>query len=573
MGVLRLVRKVHAGAGNQVIRLFKNFPHTPRTAISELVDNSVQSYKDNKNFLKKSKTNYRLKITIEIDRGNITIIDNAAGISNDKLDHAFEIANPPPNTKKDDSLNEFGFGMKGAAYWFCDVWTVQTKSIKENVVKTIKCDAEKIMKSDDAMVNVDEQRTNIKNSYTQITLKNIRQHIKSHKEIMEELSSSHRRYLRSNEIEIRYIVGRSKDEILKFDLPKFRKEAPWATYREWLEKFKDSLQTRGAKALKPKEVVWKLDIGKISFGGEKNYFATGWVAKMDVSKRSISGLYYIRRNKIMSGKAERGGRYFPKPLFNDGYDGSQMSNIIYGEIDFCDHIPSTIEKNALAWTQSEENEFHEKLEEVLKNKFIPGTKVCLVDQLKLQDERFKELFSYEKDIDKGNTDMTYEEHKKFQKNHGLGAAAKSIVENNENPLFKRKNEAELRKYPGQTISLDHEVEKVKIGKKTYKFTTELGFDEKYVDPWLEYTKNETSSLVKIRINVKHPFLIEYFTVNSRINQELILKGLRLLAGYIVVSEIDAKNEKAVRKAEEVRSNLNKILLNLPPSEKRIKEVS
>ena len=75
----------------------------------------------------------------------------------------------------------------------------------------------------------------------------------------------------------------------------------------------------------------------------------------------------------------------------------------------------TIEKNALAWTQSEENEFHEKLEEVFKNKFIPGTKVCLVDQLKLQDERFKELFSYEKDIDKGNTDMTYEEHKKFQK--------------------------------------------------------------------------------------------------------------------------------------------------------------
>ena len=50
MGVLRLVRKVHAGAGNQVIRLFKNFPHTPRTAISELVDNSVQSYKDNKTF-------------------------------------------------------------------------------------------------------------------------------------------------------------------------------------------------------------------------------------------------------------------------------------------------------------------------------------------------------------------------------------------------------------------------------------------------------------------------------------------------------------------------------------------
>ena len=73
-----------------------------------------------------------------------------------------------------------------------------------------------------------------------------------------------------------------------------------------------------------------------------------------------------------------------------------MSNIIYGEIDFCDHIPSTIEKNALAWTQSEENEFHEKLEEVLKNKFIPGTKVCLVDQLNYKTRDLKNYFHMKK---------------------------------------------------------------------------------------------------------------------------------------------------------------------------------
>ena len=78
---------------------------------------------------------------------------------------------------------------------------------------------------------------------------------------------------------------------------------------------------------------------------------------MDVSKRSINGLYYIRRNKIMTRGAQRGMRYFPKPLFTDGYDGSQIANIIYGEIQVCDHIPSTIDKAGLD-LPNERTEFH-----------------------------------------------------------------------------------------------------------------------------------------------------------------------------------------------------------------------
>ena len=75
-----MVRKVNAGAGTKVILLFKSYPHTTRTSISELVDNSVQSYLNNKRLLKKTKSNYKLKISIEINRGNLTVTDNAAGI-------------------------------------------------------------------------------------------------------------------------------------------------------------------------------------------------------------------------------------------------------------------------------------------------------------------------------------------------------------------------------------------------------------------------------------------------------------------------------------------------------------
>ena len=48
--------------------------------------------------------------------------------------------------------------------------------------------------------------------------------------LYEELSSCHR-FLENDEIEIRYIVGQSKDEKLKFDYPKLKRN-PNKTYRE-----------------------------------------------------------------------------------------------------------------------------------------------------------------------------------------------------------------------------------------------------------------------------------------------------------------------------------------------------
>ena len=80
-----------------------------------------------------------------------------------------------------------------------------------------------------------------------------------------------------------------------------------------------------------------------------------------------------------------------------------MANIIYGEIQFCDHVPSTIDKAGLDWTEREQTEFHEKLYEVLKNTKVPGTQVNLINQLVLQDVRFQELFAWEKDVEKGDT--------------------------------------------------------------------------------------------------------------------------------------------------------------------------
>ena len=66
------------------------------------------------------------------------------------------------------------------------------------------------------------------------------------------------------------------------------------------------------------------------------------------------------------------------------------------------------------------------------------------------------------------------DHTKNQKNHGLKQAAKSIKVNDDNPIFKPDVAGKFKQYPGESVKLDKEIETVKIGRKTYKFITELG---------------------------------------------------------------------------------------------------
>ena len=92
-----------------LLALMKNIKYTEWEAISEFIDNSVQSYRSNKKKLKKLDSNYKLKIKIELLPNEIIIKDNAAGISEERYADAFETGKPPPDTG---GLSEFGVGMK-----------------------------------------------------------------------------------------------------------------------------------------------------------------------------------------------------------------------------------------------------------------------------------------------------------------------------------------------------------------------------------------------------------------------------------------------------------------------------
>ena len=115
------------------LSILPSISYKPWYAIAEFVDNSLQSYLDNKNKLKKlHSSSWKLRIGVYITNTKIQIIDNAAGIAEKDYSRAFRAAARPENR---DGLSEFGMGMKTAACWFSPVWEVKSKAIGEKKKK------------------------------------------------------------------------------------------------------------------------------------------------------------------------------------------------------------------------------------------------------------------------------------------------------------------------------------------------------------------------------------------------------------------------------------------------------
>ena len=88
--------------GLSAIGSYKRLAYTPWHAIAEFVDNSTQSYFNNKVELDKifghQSRALRVKIEYEPDKGFFRIEDNAMGMTYEELQSALIVAKPPQNS-------------------------------------------------------------------------------------------------------------------------------------------------------------------------------------------------------------------------------------------------------------------------------------------------------------------------------------------------------------------------------------------------------------------------------------------------------------------------------------------
>jgi hypothetical protein len=133
--------------GPDAITSYKRLAYTPWHAIAEFVDNSTQSYFDHEKELKAAFASegddVKLTVSIVYEKDNdvLRIADNAMGMSYDELERAMHVAMPPRNTK---GRCKYGMGLKTAACWIGDHWTVRTKKLGETVEHQVTVDVKKI---------------------------------------------------------------------------------------------------------------------------------------------------------------------------------------------------------------------------------------------------------------------------------------------------------------------------------------------------------------------------------------------------------------------------------------------
>ena len=116
-----------------ILSVLKHLNYRPWFALAEFVDNAIQSFVSNRDALIAANgPGAMLRVAVELDTsapGRMIVRDNAAGIAERDYARAFKPAEVPPDRT---GLSEFGMGMKSAACWLANEWTVRTTALGED---------------------------------------------------------------------------------------------------------------------------------------------------------------------------------------------------------------------------------------------------------------------------------------------------------------------------------------------------------------------------------------------------------------------------------------------------------
>ena len=280
-------------------------------AMAEFIDNAIQSFVANQARLRQiDGPDYQLTVDIKIDTsgpGLITVTDNAAGISEADFPRAFRAAQLPEDRS---GLSEFGMGMKSAACWFAQSWSVRTKAIDEPLERTIKFDIRHIVENRIESLSTTVRNIDPKAHYTVVSLTGLHHSPQGQtvRKIKEHLASIYRMYTRDGRL-----ILLVNDEQLQYQTPTTLISVPYIT--------------AGVPAEGPevKQVEWRKEID-FDFGeGQK---VTGFAALREKGSTSLAGFALFRRDRLIEGSHD--DTYRPSLIFRQ--TNSYPYQRLFGEL-------------------------------------------------------------------------------------------------------------------------------------------------------------------------------------------------------------------------------------------------
>lgn len=319
---------------NNVILSYKRLSYEPWYAFAEFIDNSTQAYFYNKETLDRlfEEKSQKLRIAIVYNKQEdfITIEDNSIGMNVLELDKALKVGSPPDNP---DGRSRYGMGMKTAACWFGNYWTIHTKKLNDLNSYLITIDVNEIGNSTSEIELIPVVTpAEAEEHYTILTIRNL------NRKLVGRTLGKIKEYLSS---------------IYRFDLMDGI-EITWNGVKiEW-HGFDDELYVSDQGVRYKKQFEFEINGKSVD----------GWVGVLGRGKgsRKKAGFSIIQNRRVIQGWPSG---YKPSSLFGEQEDGSNdlVNQRLIGEITLKDFSVSHT-KDKIVWEDEEEEQLNEKLGEV-----------------------------------------------------------------------------------------------------------------------------------------------------------------------------------------------------------------
>ena len=489
-----------------MLAVLRHLNYRPWYALSEFVDNAVESFVKHREALEKAHGGpLKLRVNIDIDTASparISIRDNAAGIFESEYGRAFRPAAIPPDRS---GLAEFGMGMKSAACWFAPRWSVRTSALDEPIERTVRFDIENIVNDDIKELTIQETQEEPKHHYTEITLEHIFQPPvgRTTAKIKEHLTDIYRKFIRDGLLELRF----NGDALIHRD-PKIL-EAPY---------FKDK---------DGPDRIWRKDI-EFDFGNGLSVH--GFAALREKASTTKAGFSLFRRGRVIQGSGDEG--YRPVHVF--GHSNSYRYQRLFGELHL-DGFEVSHTKDGFRWDENEQP-FLELLRDHLDSEDLPLLRQAEGYRVREPVVRIKK--AAEQAV--VNTTQVMEEH--LPEILPAVAAAEPVGTPTEET-------------PQKSLLAGRQFD-IRFRDKKWSIKVELTNDPAE-SQWVVISDSPNTQSgprkLSIRVSMAHPFMMRFAQTDTE-----DVEGLLRVAAAIALAEVLAR-DSGVRQAGTVRRNVNNIL--------------
>ena len=448
-----------------ILGVFSRLSYKAWYAIAEFVDNSTQSFFTNEDKLNQEKiSQVHIQIKYLPNENELIITDDAYGMEIEDFKRAVKLDS---KSEHSDTRNEFGMGLKTAASWFGDIWSVESTQLdSENKYYT----EVNIPLLREQKINSVKIQKNICSKFehgTTVRIKNLTKQIspKTHAKICTLLESMYRRDLESGKVTIEFITGNNS------------KPLSFIPY----------------EPLSYKGEVWKKNIDFTFEFNKKAYRVNGFVGILKDRKAggksgfANAGFALFRRNRVIIGG--EGQNYKPTEIFGEAQ--STISHKLYGEIDL-DDFPVNQAKDGFVWDNGLEDEFLKSLKPRIKNIISLASKT-------VQERNDENILSEETSINTLEKVQPYAE-KISAINTGHRDLLPSQNKTPEQELFEEyiiesnkeeKLSESVREYP---------IQMNQIQKTVFKISWKQADSTNWID-----VKTDEKDLVELYININHQF--------------------------------------------------------------------